>query len=453
MRSIKLFRGRSERATRPGGRSPRHGLPLVTTVVVLLALFAPPAAAQFDNYELFGTAELETEYGVRRYGEPDQTANGLASAVLNQRLYLPAGELFARSRLELDDDETLSHELEEGYVRLFPDPAVSLSLGRQRLNWGAGYTYSATDALHPRTARADRQVGFDGASLTWFATPDLSVAGAVALQDAYEVTNTLSDTDAYRRIRYAAYLSHYFGNLQLDLSTVYEADTILRPGVSGSFTLGDTLLSAEAAVELENQALYPASDFDPASAAQALLEGQRVPGLEQPGSYEPCPIVSAAFEHGFGSGDLTVTTITEYLYNGMGYNEREFEQLLALVSALEGAASFSVTAEGEQPFSGVASDLGGGAPFDGAGYFGLLRRHYLFQTVSLSFAESWQSEHSVLLGLEEWSALVSHALTLTTIDRVDLGVDVRWSMGEKEKDEFALLPYNAVTRLSVTMHF
>ena len=415
---------------------------------------APLAMAQFDNYELFGTAELETEQGLRRYGEPEQDANGLASAVINQRLYLPSGELFARSRVDLDDSEALSHELEEGYVRLFPSPAVTLSVGRQRLNWGAGYTYSATDALHPQTARADRDIGFDGVSATWFATPDLSVAGAVALQDAYEVTNRLTDTDAYRRIRYAGYLSQYFGNLQLDLSTVYEAETILRPGVSGSFTLGDTLLSAEAAVELENQSLYPSSRFDPVAGAQALVDGQRVPGLEQPGSYEPYPIVSAALEHSFGSGDLTVTTISEYLYNSMGYNEREFDQLLALLAALEEeATTFSATAEGEQPFSGFASEIGGGAPFDGAGYFGLLRRHYLFQTLSFSFAQSWSSEHSVLLGVEDWSVLVNHGLTLTTIDRVDLGLEIRWTLGEKEQDEFALLPYNTVTKLSAMVHF
>jgi len=259
-------------------KAPRYskGSTAVLLAGALLLLLATPAMAQFDNYEIFGTAGLETEYGLRRYGEPDQDSNGLASAVINQRLHLPSGELFARSRIELDDNETLSHQLEEGYLRLFPNPALTLSLGRQRLNWGAGYTYSATDALHPQTARADRDIGFDGASATWFVTPDLSIAGAVAFDDAFEVSNRLYDTDAYRRLRYAGYLSSYFGNLQLDVSAVYEPETILRPGLSGSFSLGDTLLSAEAAVELENQSLYPVAGFDPVAGAQAVLETPRV---------------------------------------------------------------------------------------------------------------------------------------------------------------------------------
>lgn len=426
------------------------------TLLLAIMLILPVAAAmaQFDNYELFGTAELETDYGFRRYGELDQDAHGLASVLFNQRLYLPSGELFARSRVELDDSQEFTHDLEEGYFRLFASPSVTLSVGRQRLNWGAGYTYSATDALHPQTAEAERDIGFDGASVTWFATPDISVAGAVALQDAYDVSRIGGDVDAYRRLRYAGYLSAYFGNLQLDLSGVYEPETILRPGLSGSFTMGDTLLSAEAAVELENHSLYPTSGFDPVLAAETLLQGEAVPGLEQPDSYEPYPIVSAALERSFGSGDLTLTTITEYLFNSVGYDDEEFRQLLELVAALdEAGAGVSAEGIGEQPFSGFASQLGGGAPFDGAGYFGLLRRHYLFQTISFSYAQSWNSEHAVLVGLEDWSVLVTHGLTLTTIDRLDLGMEVRWSMGEKEQDEFALLPYNAVTRLSATVHF
>jgi hypothetical protein len=423
-------------------------------IALTLLLPAATAVAQFDNYELFGTAALETDYGFRRYGESDQDAGGLASLLLNQRLYLPSGELFARSRVELRDTQELTHDLEEGYVRLFASPSVTLSMGRQRLNWGAGYTYSATDALHPQTAEAERDIGFDGASATWFATPDLSVAGAVALQDAYQISNTPGDVDAYRRLRYAGYISSYFGNLQLDFSGVYEPETILRPGLSGSFTLGDTLISAEAAVELENQTLYPISGFDPAAAAQALLQAEAIPGLEKPESYEPYPIVSAALERSFGSGDLTLTTITEYLYNSMGYDGTEFDRLLGLVAALDDAATrLSAEAVGEQPFSGFASRLGGGAPIDGAGYFGLLRRHYLFQTISFSYAQSWSSEHSVLLGLEDLSLLVTHGVTLTTMERLDLGLEVRWSLGEKEQDEFALLPYNAVTTLRGTVHF
>jgi hypothetical protein len=55
--------------------------------------------------------------------------------------------------------------------------------------------------------------------------------------------------------------------------------------------------------------------------------------------------------------------------------------------------------------------------------------------------------------VDDLSVLVDHGLTLTTIDRVDLGLEVRWTLGEKEQDEFALLPYNTVTKLSATVHF
>src|SRR5690554_7827455 len=133
---------------------------LVTFVVLFTVLPVNSVFGQFEDYEIYGSVELSTDYRLNRYGERDQSAFGLASALVNQRLTFPVGELFARSRLELDDQETLTHDLEEGYIRLLPSPSLTMALGRQRLNWGAGYTYSATDALHPQTADADRDVGF-----------------------------------------------------------------------------------------------------------------------------------------------------------------------------------------------------------------------------------------------------------------------------------------------------
>ena len=418
---------------------PASPLPLLLFVLVAF-LPVNSVFGQFRNYELYGSVELSTDYRLNRYGERDQSAFGRTSALVNQRLTFPAGELFARSRLELDDQETLAHDLEEGYIRLLPSPSLTMALGRQRLNWGAGYTYSATDALHPQTAEADRDVGFDGISGSWFPTPDLSVTLALALQDAYEVSRQPGDVDAWRRLRYAGYLSSYLGNLQIDPSIVYEPDTILRPGVSTSFTVAGLLLSLEGAVEFHNRNIYPTGK-----------------NFTQPDLFEPYPISSGAAEYSFPVGDLTITTISEYLYNGLGYDKAEFDTLVSFVALTSTGTGPNVLeesgGEGEQPFSGFASQLGAGAPYDGAGYFGLLRRHYLFQTISFSYLESWSSDHSVLVNLEDWSVSVSHGVTLTTMERLDLGVDVRWAMGEKNKDEFALLPYTVQFSLHGTVHF
>lgn len=428
-------------------------------LAVLLLLAAQPAVSQSGEYELYGTAELSTDYAFLRSGEPEQVASGLAAATVNQRLYLPTGELFGRSRIELDDDDTLTHDLEEGYLRLFPSPAVTFSVGRQRINWGAGYTYSATDALHPQTAEAERNRGFDGLSAVWYASSDITVTGAVALEDAFRASQTAgsSAAEAWERLRYAGYASFYFGNLQLDGSLVYEPETVFRPGLSTSVTLGETLLSAEGGVEFQNQSLYPTESFDPVAAASAIAGGTRVPGIEAAAAREPYPILSGAAERSWSAGDLTVTAISEYLYNSPGYGEDEFDHLLALVDTLGvlsgGGDLLSAAATGgEEPFAGFSSLLGAGAPFDGAGYFGLLRRHYLFQTVSVSYARDWSSEHSVLLSLEDWGALFTHTLTLTRIERVDLGVEVSWTFAERG-DEFALLPYEARTTARATVHY
>ena len=432
---------------------------LLLIAVSALALMPGGNAAAEADYELFGTIDLRSAHLIPRSATPAQLLSGRAEALLNQRLWLPDGELFGRSFIVLDaSDATPRHVLQEGYLRLFPQPAWELSLGRQRINWGTGYTYSVTDALHPRSVVLDREVGFDGAALILYPAPSLTLSAALALQDAFALQQQPTGApELPEALRAALYTSWYSGNLELAASLVHQYQTILRPGVSASVVAGAVLISAEAALEFANRLPYPGADFNEQEAEKLLYNTSPsqaeldAAGVSVADFGEPFPLASLAAEYSLIGDDLSATLIGEYLFNGLGYTQTQWKRVLPLLDRLSAAGEQTSSGFAAQPFGAGFAALGAAGPRDAAGSVGLPKRHYLFVTLSLGYRDSAGTDHRVLVSLTDGSVLVGHEAVLTTIERVDLGAEVGWAAGGS-KHEFGLLPFYLRSELYARVH-
>lgn len=260
----------------------------------------------------------------------------------------------------------LVHDLYQGYASIYPAPWFTLRAGRQRMNWGAAYTFSVTDGLHPQNPDADVETGFDGVSLSLRPTPDVSLELATAIQNAVAT----GDTDD---LRYGVYANAYVEPVEIGATLVYQERTTLRPGLIGSVPVGPIMLVAEGAVEA----------YDP--------RGEEL-------DYQP--LWSAGAEYTWYGDATDISFMTEYLYNGLAehYPETIFEDI------------------------SVTSDYAGG--FARRGY------RYLAGSVSLNVLESWSTSHQLLTNLSDNSSYVSHSLTMLRIPGVDLNATVTWNSGE-----------------------
>ncbi|MEX2443403.1 MAG: hypothetical protein WD492_07350 [Alkalispirochaeta sp.] len=259
----------------------------------------------------------------------------------------------------------LGHEIYQAYVSVRGGDHVALRAGRQRLNWGTGWTFSVTDALHPQSPNSEVEPGFDGISVAYLPSPNLSLEAAIAVQDAL-ATEQLQD------LRQAAYISAYVAPVDIALSVVHQYATMLRPGIGMSVPAGPLLIAGEAAFEA----------YDPRG---EVLNTQ--------------PLASIGAEYTW-YGDLTdVVILGEYIHNGL---EETYQE----------PSAFTVA---------VTTDAAGGFQRPG--------RHYLALTAGATATQSWSTEHTLLANLTDESYLVRHDATLLRIPAVDLSAGVTWNAG------------------------
>lgn len=242
-------------------------------VLIVLALSAVPTTAQ--QYSVLGSLSLSAQtrlpsgqsFNNTNSWQPN-TGIGLE---LNHTLDMPMAGLVVEHRISGDATSylgasntigtiDLDHRLYRAYLDLFLTPTVTVSAGRQRMSWGKGYAFSATDAFHPAsvpvvygqyrgfsllTSGGEADVGYDGMGVQYLPGPNLSVEGAVALEHAVE-SGSLED------LRYALYATGFFNRLETSASLVYQPKEVLRPGLSGSIPIYGVLLSGEIALELQD---------------------------------------------------------------------------------------------------------------------------------------------------------------------------------------------------------
>jgi hypothetical protein len=284
----------------------------------------------------------------------------------------------------------LAHELYQGYVSVRPGDQIVVRLGRQRLNWGMGWTWSVTDALHPQSADSEVEPGFDGGSLSFLVSPDLSIELAVAGQDAF-ATGDPED------LRTAGYISAYLAPVDLALSVVHQYATMLRPGIGVSFPIGPVLIAGEAAIEA----------YDP--------RGEEL---------NTQTLASLGGEYTWYGAVADLVVMAEYIHNGLA--ETYPDPLLSPTDLT------------------VTTDFAGGFQRPG--------RHYAAAGATIAVVDSWSTDHQLLVNLSDESYLVRHGLGMQRIPGVDLDVAVTWTAGEVDS-EFGFVPQGMVIELGATVHF
>jgi len=390
----------------------------IGAAALFLLLVSVPLSAQ--DYSVYGEITGTSTYHRVPDAATQNVLTGEVKIAANHRLSFQAGDFVAHHFLTIDQDGDYTHTVTEAYLNLFASPEVTISLGRQRINWGTGYTFAPTDSLHPETADPEVDMGFTGSSVLYTPGSNFTVSLALSLDDALGQV----DREFYNGLKYAAYASLFTGATTIAPSIVYEPDRTFRPGLSLSSEILNTVIFAEAACEFLNQVVYPDLSGPPLTRTAA--------------AWEPYPLLAAGVEKSFGNDIIDVNLLTEYYYNSAGYSGAEADALYADPTVLAGAGA------------GTGGN-GGGA--------GLLRRHYASETVTVDIAGYVTAEGAVLVNLQDGSGAVEHSATVTALRGIDFKATGRWYFGKKGESEFgtfplaAVLPGRATVELSATVHF
>jgi hypothetical protein len=432
------------RAAAPGRPPAKEALRCPATLATLaaLALLAGPGTTTVtaQEYQVFGDVEGAATYHYLEDADSEHRLTGAARIRADHRLSFDRAELVADTEIELrspaaPDPETglgavtggttsggsatgsatgsgaeygegeLDYFVDEAYLTLFPLSPVTVSAGKQRVNWGTGYTFTPTDTLHPRSATG-RDEGFRGASVTWTPTANLTVAGHVSVDDA------LDDPEgaAQNGMRYAVYGSAFLGNAEVFLSGVYGPGSTLRPGAGVSAEVLGLVLAAEGAVELRNPVAYPEG-----SGANARFE--------TPDAGTAAPFGLVAVEYNAANEILDFATITEYLYAGTGYTTGEAQKVYDAVAAARLAArGGTVDPEAAAWLQALGTLEPQEVPF-------FLGRHYLSQTFSLGIAGYVELESGLVMNAADLSYEAEQTVRVTALSGVDFFTTARWYGG------------------------
>jgi hypothetical protein len=135
----------------------------------------------------------------------------------------------------------------EAYARLDAGDWGQIFFGKRRMGLGIGTTFSPGDIIDPRAGFWDQKDGFRGLCATASIGSEFSLRGAASLERAFA-----ADKADPSLVTWAAQAEALLGALQLAAACAYSPDYAVRPSLGLSIGLGDLILQAEGAVELES---------------------------------------------------------------------------------------------------------------------------------------------------------------------------------------------------------
>ncbi len=175
----------------------------------------------------------------------------------------------------------ISGIVREAYADLCPDGALSISLGKRRMQMGVGTVFAPGDMINPRLGFWDQKDGFRGLALEGSVGADLSLRGALSLEGnlgawaaaltarqalaaygpadlrytaaaataAAALAGTAGPADP-RLFIWGASADAQVGTLQMALGGNFRPNRIVRPSIGFSADIAGLIFQAEGAVEL-----------------------------------------------------------------------------------------------------------------------------------------------------------------------------------------------------------
>ncbi len=378
---------------------------------ILLVLFFFQTIAFGVDYSLFGNIKMLAAYHYFPDLDPINEFSGNLSFTGNHRINLNAGDFFVHHRLSLNEQVEFSHDLYEAYLYMMPFDKFGFSLGKQRVNWGTSYVFSPSDRMHPSSGILDQETGFPGIALFFPITADINITGCMGMEDIIENRKT----NFWEDIRYGINSSFLFGKLEIFGSFVYQWDKILLPGTGISYDLFGFIIAAEAAIEFNNQILYPENQFI----------------WEQKEFGKPFFYLDIAVEKIFSGDNFSIFLINEYLYRQAGYTDDEAEYFYNVLASESIPESLSLE-------DTIADNL--------------LRKHYFYFSLGYEYYNLLSFENSILMNLQDASFISSHKLTFIKLDSIDFYTEVFWSYGNNNT-EFGYLQEKLKIETGAVVHF
>lgn len=392
-----------------------------TTILILFLVAAGITTifAQDQEYELYGDIRME---GIWSYREKNETLNLSEQSTLAANfdltayhgLYLDKGELVANHRIILQENDELQHKLYELYfIYPFTD-VVTLSVGRQVLGWGTGYSFQPTDIIHPAQSPFDEiKTGFTGISTALLFGYHSEITLAVSIDNAL----TAKTNDFMTKCIYAGQYTRMIEPWEFILSYTFQEGIFLRPGGGFSVEVLGFILNAEAGVELK-------SNID-----TVTIDGNYI-RFKKPDLLTPFPIIDVAIQKSISLEAGSLFLLAEYFYNSQGYT-------LEVSEAVYYSSNMIFQVDLQNPPSRPA----------------FRNQHYLLAMASLEIPYLFTSENTVMMNLMDRSFLASHNVGFIYFQEFDINLKAMWTYGERGKTEFGSLPQRFTGTLGVTVHF
>ena len=393
---------------------------LTCAAAVLYGIIVLPGTLSAADYTLYGeiTGSGTSHHYDEDLGDQEHDVTGILEVDANHRVSLDAGEFFAHHSLSLDQKPALNHHLYEAYFGIPAGPFM-FELGKQRINWGFGYMFSPTDALHPAEQEVgshfvDDEEGFMGTAITFTPVADLSITAALRLDDLFSAEDDLAE-----ELRYAGYVSAFIDPFDIFGSFVYQWEDVLRPGAGVSVQLLDFIISGDVAVEFYNRVDYPEEDDNVRITADTPERG------------EPYWAVEAALERSFYLDDITITPIVEYGYREWGYSRDETELYIDLLRTPSAMAIAEL-------------DTTPGL---------LIGKQYLTCSIDFVWTNRFSVNAGVLVNLLDSSTAFNGELTALFLPGIDFYVKSLWLTGDEDESEFGSYAEDVSVSSGVRVHF
>ena len=379
-------------------------------LILILFIFISILGSLYSlDYSLYGDINLSPGYKFNPDIHPENKLIAELEVTANHRLLMSFGEFYAHHSLSIDETADFNHNIYEVYLYLMPHDNVTLSFGKQRINWGTAYAFSPTDRLHPQTGVWDLETGFPGVAVTYAFSSDISLTACVSIENSIEHYKSAFWED----FRYALYFSALLGKADLFVSTVYQYDEILVPGVGFSYDLFGFIIYSEAAIEFHNQTLYPNN-------------------WERPDLGKPYFSIDSGVEKTISGDNLSFTFVTEYLYRQSGYTKEEEDLFFTYLL----------------PSSWASADT-----LESTDAYSLLGRHYLFAAINLSHFDYFSFDNSIIWNLQDLSFIAAHEFKYIGFENFDIFTKITWTSGERGKTEYGCIPDRFILNTGVVIHY